>query len=320
MGRYKNNGRGREHQAAANICARYHGTYLLNQFRFQHSQSSYTVTMSLLTWSIDAASLGCETTVSIALPSVKNTLAKDVPQDDRRPVALSPAQAAARLDQRRLPGTCYLLHGLTGDHSAWVRYGDVERLADRYNLAIIMPSGGRSFWVDESHGLAYFTWLTAELPALINSHLQVDTGRARTFIAGLSMGGYGAFLAALKHPEKYSAAGAFSGTLAIDEDAFQGRHEDAFADSFSADIATAGQDLLVLLEHNATRQQADQIFPRLWASCGTEDRLLTQNRRFVAAAKKYGYDLCYREGPGAHEWGRWNPDLADFLAAVAVPE
>ena len=272
--------------------------------------------MSLMTWNIDSATLGCETTVSIALPSVKRILSEDAAPDNRQPVPLCSDTANVALAARQLPGVLYLLHGLTGDHSAWVRYSDVERLADRHNLVIVMPSGGRSFWVDESHGLAYFTWLTTELPALINTTLHVATGRAHTLIAGLSMGGYGAFLAALHYPDRYSAAGAFSGTLDIDEAAFRGRHEDAFCDSFASDIAAAEQDLMALLAHNADVQRQSQRYPRLWASCGTEDRLLGQNRRFAHAADSRGYDLSYREGSGAHEWKRWNQDLIDFLAAV----
>ena len=60
----------------------------------------------------------------------------------------------------------YLLHGLSEDASAWQRYTAIEALAAAYGLVVIMPSVGRSFYIDQPNGQEYFTYLTDELPQL----------------------------------------------------------------------------------------------------------------------------------------------------------
>ena len=58
----------------------------------------------------------------------------------------------------------YLLHGLSEDASAWQRYTSIEILANAYGLVVIMPSAGRSFYIDQPNGQQYFTYLVDELP------------------------------------------------------------------------------------------------------------------------------------------------------------
>src|SRR5512139_505594 len=58
----------------------------------------------------------------------------------------------------------YLLHGLSDDGSAWQRYTAIESIAGLYGLVVVMPTAGRSFYIDQPNGQAYFTYLTDELP------------------------------------------------------------------------------------------------------------------------------------------------------------
>ena len=109
----------------------------------------------------------------------------------------------------------YLLHGLSDDGSAWQRYTSIETLTNAYGLVVVMPSAGRSFYIDQPNGQKYFTYLTEELPYYLADVFGLKPRRENTFIAGNSMGGYGAVKAALLHPELYSAAASFSGVLAI---------------------------------------------------------------------------------------------------------
>ena len=101
----------------------------------------------------------------------------------------------------------YLLHGLSDDASAWQRYSCVETLATAYGLVVVMPSAGRSFYIDQPNGQGYFTYLTEELPHYLADVFGLAPRREDTFIAGNSMGGHGAFKAALLHPELYAASG-----------------------------------------------------------------------------------------------------------------
>jgi S-formylglutathione hydrolase FrmB len=94
----------------------------------------------------------------------------------------------------------YLLHGLSDDDTAWLRRTSIERYVSELGLAVVMPQVHRSFYSDELHGLRYWTFLSDELPQLVDSFFHVSTRREDTFVAGLSMGGYGALKWALRQP------------------------------------------------------------------------------------------------------------------------
>jgi putative tributyrin esterase len=110
----------------------------------------------------------------------------------------------------------YLLHGLSDDASAWQRYTTIETAAAMYGLVVIMPSVGRSFYTDQPNGQRYFTYLTEELPQYLSDVFGLEPRREDTLIAGVSMGGYGAFKAALRYPERFAAAASISGVLSLE--------------------------------------------------------------------------------------------------------
>jgi S-formylglutathione hydrolase FrmB len=131
------------------------------------------------------------------------------PQTTEHQVGVSGGGAASR------PPVLYLLHGRTDDHSAWARNTSVERYAVAAGFAVVMPAVQRSFYTDEVHGDRYWTFLSEELPALVGSMFQVSQRREDTFVAGLSMGGYGAVKWALRDPDRFAAAATMSGALDI---------------------------------------------------------------------------------------------------------
>ena len=107
----------------------------------------------------------------------------------------------------------YLLHGMHGDYNSWVYNSNIIRYAEDHGVAVVMPSALNSFYQDMVHGERFFTYLTEELPQYIQTLFPVSKKREDTFIAGLSMGGYGAYLLALSRPDLYSAAASLSGAL-----------------------------------------------------------------------------------------------------------
>ena len=109
--------------------------------------------------------------------------------------------------------TLYLLHGLSDDHTTWMRRTAIERYAAERHLAVIMPAVGRSFYQDTASGAKYWTFLSEELPALCRNWFPLSTAREDTFAAGLSMGGYGALRLGLAGPEKFAAVASLSGAL-----------------------------------------------------------------------------------------------------------
>ena len=113
------------------------------------------------------------------------------------------------------PPVLYLLHGLSDDDTIWLRRTAIERYVAAMGLAVVMPQVHRSFYTDEARGLRYWTFLTEELPELVSRFFRVSSEPTETFVAGLSMGGYGAFKWALRHPGRFAAAASLSGALNI---------------------------------------------------------------------------------------------------------
>src|SRR5262245_28455065 len=111
------------------------------------------------------------------------------------------------------PPVLYLLHGLSDDDTKWLRFSSIERYAEALGLAVVMPQVQRSFYLDEAYGNRYWTFLSEELPAVVDSFFKISTQPEDTFVAGLSMGGYGALKWALRQPERFAAAASLSGAL-----------------------------------------------------------------------------------------------------------
>src|SRR3954451_16849323 len=91
------------------------------------------------------------------------------------------------------PPVLYLLHGLSDDDTTWLRRTSIVRYVAPLGLAVVMPQVHPSFYTDQAHGGRYWTFLSEELPAVVSSLFRITDRREDTFVAGLSMGGYGAF-------------------------------------------------------------------------------------------------------------------------------
>lgn len=212
----------------------------------------------------------------------------------------------------------YLLHGLSDDGSAWSRYTNVEILARDYDLMVVMPSAGRSLYTDMDNGQKYFSYLTEELPNFLTSVFHMNTARENTFIAGLSMGGFGTLKAAFMRPDLYFAAGSFSGLTSLSavfspEEKLrdpQLMHEFELIFGGFEHVPGSADDSAVWLQRYAANPAA---FPRFYAACGLQDDLLPLNRYFAQAAQAVGLPLTYIEEDGKHNWYFWNKFLPRFL-------
>ena len=96
-----------------------------------------------------------------------------------------------------------------------MRQTPVERYASLYNLAVVMPYVNHSFYTDEKYGEKYWTFVSQELPEVVHGYLGLSQSPQDTYLAGQSMGGYGAMKLALTYPQRYWAAGCFSGAVDI---------------------------------------------------------------------------------------------------------
>lgn len=210
--------------------------------------------------------------------------------------------------------TLYLLHGSYGDYLDWSLFTGIERYAQEKVLAVVMPSGENSCYIDMAHGEAYETYLTKELPAFLEKMFPIARKRENTFIGGLSMGGYGAFHAALKCPERYGCAVSLSG--ALDMQMLQNstaphiakmsvNYRNAVYEDFSK-INGTDADLSYLLE-KAAKEQID--LPKLYMTCGQEDFIFEENESFHKKAKKWNVPVEYIRDHGVHEWDYWDAHI-----------
>ena len=214
----------------------------------------------------------------------------------------------------------YLLHGLSDDASAWQRYTAIETLAAAYGLVVVMPSGGRSFYTDQPNGQNHFSYLIGELPRYLADVFGLRPRRQDTLIAGNSMGGYGAFKAALLRPELYAAAASFSGALSLeilklDPDDLR-RHEFSLLFGDLDKLFGSEHDPAVWLQRAAQNSSA---LPRLFIAVGRQEDLYPLSGYFHAACQSLGVQSEYHEEDGRHDWFLWDRQIRQFLLSSLGP-
>lgn len=239
-----------------------------------------------------------------------NTLRRAVVVQVVLPEPINPAgrvEAAFCSGHPLLP-TLWLLHGLGGDATSWLRETNIERLATQYRVAVVMPQTERGFYTDMVAGPAYWTFLTEELPVRMRYLFPLSADPQRNYIAGNSMGGYGALRWALSYPQSFAAVAALSPVT--DLAAFRQEQASIMPDM---DLAFApGQltgtpvDLSYLVQHfdpNVSKL-------RVLMTTGTEDMLRSMDERSRQAfTVKLGDRFNWQMAPGRHDWPLWNAQL-----------
>jgi S-formylglutathione hydrolase FrmB len=206
--------------------------------------------------------------------------------------------------------TLLLLHGMGDDDTAWIRSTSLERYVAPLGLAVVMPNVHRSFYTNMASGYRYWDYVTTELLAKARAFFPLSSEREANFVAGLSMGGYGAFKIALSRPEDFAAAASLSGALDI-RTPRAGREGDF--ELIFGDVELAGSEHdLFRLAADLSRSQSRK--PKLFQCCGTEDFLYPANVKFREHVATLDLDYTYEEGPGGHEWAYWDAAIARVLA------
>ena len=212
--------------------------------------------------------------------------------------------------------TLWLLHGLSDDHTAWMRNSDIARYASRRRLAVIMPAGDRSWYSNTAYGMNYFDYLTRELPAICRATFKsLSERREDQIIAGLSMGGYGALKAALTYPERYGACISLSGAVDVTRKGRPSRLDEwrsIFGFDLESPLALQGSehDLMAL----ASRcQREGATLPRIYMWCGEDDSLLSANRELDAHLTSLGVGHHFGISEGDHTWPWWALHIGNAL-------
>ena len=173
------------------------------------------------------------------------------------------------------------------------------------------------------HGAKYFTFVSEELPKVMELYFPLSHEREERFAAGLSMGGYGAMKLGLLCPKKYAAVASLSGAVEMEADFF--RHSVQKDDAFLRELT----DIFGPFEEfrqsdNCLTRVAERLdpakAPRMYMACGTADFLFDSNEDFV---RRFGEKFSIRydtEEGAAHTWDFWDRQIEKVLAWLNVPK
>lgn len=208
----------------------------------------------------------------------------------------------------------YLLHGLSDDHTIWLRRTRLEMYVSAAPLIVVMPDGYRGFYTDNEQGPAFGRYIGEELIDTVDRYFPTIRKREGRAIGGLSMGGYGALRTALTYPEKFASANSHSGAVMMGSRSWDLKEHrlpvGEMQRVFGKEPAGTRHDLL----HLAREVQRKRKLPKLFLDCGTEDFLLEDNREFHTRLKSLRVPHAYTEHPGAHNWDYWDLHIRDALA------
>lgn len=213
----------------------------------------------------------------------------------------------------------YLLHGIMRDQTGWVRFTNVEQYVMDMGLVVIMPTTYRGHYINQPHGYRYFDYLTQELPEIVAKMFPVSQKREDTFIAGLSMGGYGALKAAIMCPEQYSYAASLSGVVDIgtmfeSEDLYSPAEKLVTFDS--KDPRNGPDDILTQAKAGIREGKS---LPKLFCACGQQDFLYDTNVKFYQELKNLT-DIQFLEEPGSHVWSFWDRNIQRAIEWMPVKQ
>lgn len=220
----------------------------------------------------------------------------------------------------KLYKTLYLLHGVFNNYTDWVSGTNIQRWAEENDLVVVMPSGDNMFYVDQPKAHNYYgEFIGKELVDITRKMFPLSHRREDTYIAGLSMGGFGALRNGLKYNNTFGCIAALSSALILDNINERTNDVPFFLESRSYAESCFG-DLTKLLESDmnpkwlAKKLVEDKVdIPKIYMACGLSDFLLSPNIQFRDYLRELGIEVTYEEGPGVHEWDFWNVYIKKVL-------
>lgn len=206
-----------------------------------------------------------------------------------------------------------LLHGVYGSANSWSQMAGAHRTAQRLidakkirPMILVMPSDG--LWGDGSaylphHEMNFEKWICEDVPDAVKEGIPQAKNSQTLFIAGLSMGGFGALRLGAKYPEKFAAISGLSSITSLDqmplfvEEPLEGYKQHDPID----------ESVFLTMKKNQDR------LPPVRFDCGSSDLLIEHNRLLHSQLVSENIPHLYEEFEGEHEWGYWEKHLVDTL-------
>lgn len=224
----------------------------------------------------------------------------------------------------KVNGVITLLHGLGNCGKDWMMFTAACRYAADNGYILVAPSIDNSFYLNAKYGTPFYSLLTTELQTQLHTIFKIPVEREKNFIAGLSMGGYGAMLIGLSNPDKFAGIGSFSGALdmgaMLEVAKVTPSVAQLFAPIFGDDLSLTPQANLMALVKSVSALPTDKQ-PKIFHTCGLQDhddmRILYQNESFHSTADDLPLaNYEYKTWNGLHEWNFWDRSLVEFIGKM----
>jgi len=235
------------------------------------------------------------------------------------------------MSSRRYP-VVYLLHGYTDDESGWIQFGEVNLAADRAIAAreippmiIVMPDGGVSFYINDCQNKVRFEdMFIQEFIPHIDATFRTRPEKEFRGLSGLSMGGWGSLVLAMRHPGLFAACAAFSAAMWIDEDMVnmpEKNYDGLIAGLFGPGLKGRARLTPHFRAHNpidqAKSRSVDELKEvRFYIDCGDDDFLIKGNMALHATLLERKVPHEFRVRDGGHSWVYWRTGIVDGLAFI----
>ena len=237
--------------------------------------------------------------------------------------------------------TLYLLHGAGNNFAGWRRFLGVPTYALDYEMIVVMPDAGNSFYVnwaqtDDDRVDAWEDYIIEDVVGHVEATYRALSQREARAITCYSMGGYGALTLGLRHPDLFVSIGSQSGALEYGRSAAERLRiggvarpprrytPDAEARrllvnpeislpgfSSNADRTPRGQPFVTAEQADAhdpfmlaMRVARDEL-PFIQIDCGTADRLYGASQAFAKLLLDADIPFDYKQLRGGHDPGYW---------------
>ena len=206
--------------------------------------------------------------------------------------------------------TLYFLHGYSGGAVETAMFSNIALYAMRYGVAVVLADGENSFYTDDKKRDANFSrFVGEELVEVTRSVLPLSVRREDTWIAGISMGGYGALINGLRFRERFSAIGMLSPALGFK------RENDVVPENCPVPSGELMETLGSWEEYKGSYRDERQSLtdavksgkniPRVFVGIGKDDPLNTEVRRFRQYSREAGLEPEWYEADGGHDHAFW---------------
>lgn len=226
----------------------------------------------------------------------------------------------------------YLLHGYTDDETAWVQFGEVNVSADQLissgeipALIIVMPDARFTYYVDDAAGEdKYATMFAEEFVPYIDKTYRTRAKKEYRAVSGLSMGGFGSLIYALRYPDMFASCVAFSAAVRDDQrvvkmeqEAWDRRFGKLFGEGLTGEERLTDHWKSFSVMYQAENLPVETLRTVRWyIDCGDEDSLGIGNSalHFLWMNREVPHE--YRVRDGAHRWIYWRTGIRDGLRFI----